>query len=68
MTEHDPWILRQQDLSRLRLQEMTPVERAELLRRYSEFVDHFRVGEPPAPPKPKRVKKWLPGKSLAPTK
>jgi hypothetical protein len=61
MPDLDPWILRQQDLSRLRLQEMTPVERAELLRRYSEFVDHFRVGDP-APPKPKRVKKWVPGK------
>jgi hypothetical protein len=53
--------LRQRDLSRLRLQEMSEAERAELLRRYADFVDHFRVGEKAETPKP--VRKWVPGQS-----
>ena len=59
MQEHDLQALQQQDLSKRRVQEMSPAERAELLRRYSVFVDHFRVGDPPAPPK--RIRKWTPG-------
>jgi hypothetical protein len=51
--------LHQQDLTPLRVQEMSPAERAELLRRYSHFVDHFRIGEAADPPK--IVRKWVPG-------
>jgi hypothetical protein len=51
--------LAQADLSHLRLQEMKPVERAELLRRYADFVAHFRVGDVPAAAK--KVRKWVPG-------
>jgi hypothetical protein len=56
--------LRQRDLSPLRVQEMKPEERAELMRRYGDFVDHFRVGE--VPEKPRNVRKWVPGEP-APT-
>ena len=59
MPDFDAHYLRQRDLSRLRVQEMTPTERAELLRRYSSFVDHFRIGEDE--PKPRSVRKWVPG-------
>ena len=59
MQEYDLRILRQQDLTSLRVQEMKPAERAELLRRYTIFVDHFRIGETVVPPKP--VRKWVPG-------
>ena len=60
---HDPQspYLRQRDLSRLRLQEMSQSERAELLRRYVDFVDHFRVGDKAE--KPRAVRKWVPGDS-----
>jgi len=52
--------LTQQDLSHLRVQEMSAAERAELLRRYAEFIAHFgRNAAPPAPPR--RVRKWVPG-------
>jgi hypothetical protein len=61
MQEHDPRILRQQDLTSRRVQEMKPVERAELLRRYTVFVDHFRIDEPVEPEPPKPVRKWVPG-------
>ena len=52
------------DLSHLRLQEMTPDQRAELRRRYDRFVRHFgRAGAPDAraaaaAPRPR---KWRPG-------
>ena len=57
--------LRQADLSHLRLQEMTPDQRAELRRRYQTFIEHFG-GTATAPtrypaPKP-RVRKWVPGR------
>jgi hypothetical protein len=52
--------LRQRDFSSLAIDDMSPIERAELLRRYSRFVEHFRVDI--APPKPaKPVRKWVPG-------
>jgi hypothetical protein len=57
MQEYDK--LGQVDLSHLRVQEMKPVERAELLRRYADFIAHFRVGE--VPNAPKKVRKWVPG-------
>jgi hypothetical protein len=53
--------LGQADLSRLRIQEMKPIERAELLRRYADFISHFRVGDVPSAPK--RIRKWVPGES-----
>jgi hypothetical protein len=56
--------LRQSDLSDLRVREMTPAQRAELRRRYVDFVRHFD-GAPPAaaPPKAagKRARRWSPG-------
>src|SRR5277367_6463921 len=51
----------QADLSHLRIQEMRPVERAELLRRYADFISHFRVGEVPS--LPKKIRKWVPGEN-----
>lgn len=56
--------LRQSDLSHLHLQDMTPGQRAELRRRYEDFVSHFgRDGVAPSryPEPKKRVKKWTPG-------
>jgi hypothetical protein len=56
--------LRQTDLSHLHLQDMTPNERAELRRRYDDFVRHFgRDGMAPSryPEPKKRVRKWTPG-------
>ena len=57
--------LHQADLSHLRLQDMTPSERAELKRRYAHFVRHFRAAGPatrtPAA-KPQRIRKWTPGR------
>jgi hypothetical protein len=56
--------LRQADLSHLRLAEMTDEQKAELRRRYADFVT--RLGKPPAA-KPQRAKaanavKWMPAK------
>ena len=61
----DGQALHQADLSDLRLQDMTPSERAELKRRYEHFVRHFRAGGPatrPAGAKPKRIRKWTPSR------
>jgi hypothetical protein len=56
-----PVDLAQVDLSHLRIQEMKPIERAELLRRYADFIAHFRVGDEPAPAK--KIRKWVPGET-----
>lgn len=56
--------LRQADFSHLRLQEMTPGQRAELKRRYDSFVRHFGdAADLPAPTKSRkpRLKRWVPG-------
>ena len=57
--------LRQSDLSHLHLQEMTPPQRAELRRRYDDFVRHFgRDGMAPSrypEPKKPRIRRWTPG-------
>jgi hypothetical protein len=56
--------LRPSDLSHLHLQDMTPSQRAELRRRYEDFVGHFgREGVAPTryPEPKKRLKKWTPG-------
>jgi hypothetical protein len=57
-TTRDEWA--QLDLSNLRLQEMTPIQRAELRRRYDAFVQHFGIQTKPEPA-PARVRKWVPG-------
>jgi hypothetical protein len=56
--------LHQADLSHLRVQDMTPPQRAELRRRYDDFVRHFgRDGVAPSryPEPKKRVRRWTPG-------
>ena len=56
--------LRNEDLSHLSVQDMTAEQRAEMRRRYVDFVRRM-VRAPARPPvpanKPRRVKKWLPG-------
>jgi hypothetical protein len=62
-TAADGQPLQQADLSDLRLQDMTPSERAELKRRYEQFVRHFRSAGPTprtAAAKPQRIRKWTP--------
>jgi hypothetical protein len=54
--------LRQADLSNLTIKQMTPEQRAELRRRFEEFVAAFTKNGPPrqvttAP----KVRKWVPG-------
>jgi hypothetical protein len=58
-----PEQLRQADLSHLHLQDMTPQQRAELRRRYDNFVKHFGIpiAPPPVPRTKPRVRKWVPG-------
>ncbi len=52
--------LEQRDLSRLRVQEMSQQERAELRRRYVAFLNHFSAKPEPDEP-PRKVRKWVPG-------
>ena len=59
--------LRQADLSHLSLSEMTPEQRAEMRRRYDDFVQ--RLAKPPKAPE-RRIKapsraKWVPGMKAA---
>ena len=65
MSGGDEEELRQVDLSKLRIQEMTPAQRAELKRRYQDFVRHFDGAESPPAASPKvpakPVRKWVPG-------
>jgi hypothetical protein len=64
MAEHDTRFLKQRDLSHLSVRDMNPVERAELYRRYTQFVAHFGVAAtPPQPQRPHR--KWIPGERAA---
>jgi hypothetical protein len=58
--------LRQADLSRLSVGEMTPAQRAELKRRYQKFVANFQPEtEAKLPASPARKpKKWVPGKKV----
>ena len=56
--------LRQADFSTLGVHEMTPQQRAELRRRYVDFIRHFDGAAPTgASPEAggKRVRKWVPG-------
>jgi hypothetical protein len=54
--------LRQADLSHLAVNQMTPAQRAEIRRRYAEFIN--RLAKPPAVkpmPTPARpTSKWIP--------
>jgi len=56
--------LRQADLSHLSLGEMTTAQRAEIRRRYADFIK--RLAKPPAakpaPTTPPSTSAWLPGK------
>ncbi|HWG80324.1 MAG TPA: hypothetical protein VN681_11150 [Stellaceae bacterium] len=60
----DDKALRQLDFSNLRVQDMTPQQRAELRLRYAAFVRHFD-DTPPVRAKPKavgkRISRWAPG-------
>jgi hypothetical protein len=59
MTDED---LQQADLTHLRVTEMTPEQKAEMRRRYVEFVR--RLAKPPVAAAPARVSKatkWVPG-------
>jgi hypothetical protein len=53
--------LHQSDLSHLRLQDMTPAQRAELKRRYEHFVRNFEKKPAPAKKKKSQIRKWVPG-------
>ena len=59
MAARDQQELRQADLSHLRLQDMTPGQRADLRRRYDDFVRQCQTGDRPAPTH--RLPKWAPG-------
>ena len=65
MAARDELELRQADLSHLRLQDMTPGQRAELRRRYEHFVRQCQTGDRPSAAraaKPAhRLPKWVPG-------
>jgi hypothetical protein len=53
--------LQQADLSHLRLTEMTVEQKAEMRRRYVDFVR--RLAKPPAPARrPATIGKWMPGR------
>ena len=55
--------LRQTDLSHLAVNEMTTAQRAEIRRRYADFIK--RLAKPPAvwtmPPPARATGKWTPG-------
>ena len=67
MAAKDERELRQADLSHLRLQDMTPGQRAELRRRYAYFVRQCRTAggtaaaSRPARAAKGRLPKWVPG-------
>jgi len=58
--------LRNADLSKLSVREMTPAQRAELKRRYADFVASFgpttAAKLPTGKAKAPKPKKWVPGK------
>jgi hypothetical protein len=53
--------LRQADLSHLSLTEMTPEQRAEMKRRYLEFVRHHAKPPKAAAKRAMKLAKWVPG-------
>ena len=58
--------LRNADFSRLSVRQMTPAQRAELKRRYADFVANFGPATaaklPGGKAKTPKPKKWVPGK------
>ena len=58
--------LRNADLSQLSVRDMTPAQRAELKRRYADFVANFgpttAAKLPDGKAKTPKPKKWVPGK------
>jgi len=59
MGSHDEE-LDQSDLSHLRLQDMTPAQRAELKRRYQRFVRNFQQKPADAKKTKSQPRKWVP--------
>jgi hypothetical protein len=55
--------IRQADLSHLRVQDMTPEQKAEMKRRFEEFATVYLPGKQKAEPEqPRRAAvKWVPG-------
>jgi hypothetical protein len=54
--------LRQANLSHLTMKEMNEAQRAEIRRRFEEFVGNFIKPTPiPTQENPPRVRKWVPG-------
>ena len=54
--------LRQANLSHLTMKEMNAAQRAEMRRRFEEFVGNFIKPAPtPTPENAPRVRKWVPG-------
>jgi hypothetical protein len=59
MAEDD---LRNADLSNLRFQDMNAAQKAEMRRRYAEFISRIvERGDPAVPQPAKKVRKWVPG-------
>jgi hypothetical protein len=56
--------LRNADLSDLSVRDMTPEQRAELRRRFRDFLQNVWTARPKgaAPSAPKKVKRWVPTK------
>jgi hypothetical protein len=64
MAEQD---LRNADLSRLSVEEMSPAQRAELKRRFKDFLRNVWTARPSAasrPAPPKKIKPWVPTKRV----
>ncbi len=53
--------LRQANLSHLTLKDMNAAQRAEIRRRFEEFVGNFVKVAPTPAPESQRVRKWVPG-------
>jgi hypothetical protein len=55
--------LRQANLSHLTMKQMSPAQRAEIRRRFEEFVGNFiKPGPAPIQENAPRVRKWVPGR------
>jgi hypothetical protein len=59
--DHDD--LRQADLSHLRLNDMTVEQRAEMRRRYLEFVQHHAKKVAAPPRRAAKPARWMPGRA-----
>jgi hypothetical protein len=61
MTDED---LQQADFSHLRLSEMTTEQKAEMRRRYVDFVRRLAKPAPASRTRSSKTAKWLPGKKV----